>query len=725
MMKSTLIRQRDITDCGAACLASVAAHYHLNLPVAKIRQIAGTDSKGTNALGIVEAAEKLGFSAKGVRGGMDALHGIPVPTIAHVVMKDVLHHYVVIYAVTNQVVKVMDPALGKIESYSLADFETIWSGVLILLMPNEKFKKGDERVSVASRFWFLLSPHRSILIQSLVGAMVFTLIGLTTAIYVQKIVDHVLPTQNLNLLNVLSLGMLALLGIQFVINTFKSLFVLKTGQQIDARLILGYYKHLLSLPQRFFDTMRTGEIISRINDAVKIRVFINEMAIDILVNCFVLIFSFGLMFTYYWKLASIVLLVVPVYFIIYWFTNRLNRKVERNVMECSAELESQLVESISSVRTIKSFGLEYHANLKTELRFVRLMDSIYKSGLNGIFSSNTSQLTSRLFTIVLLWIGAGYVVDQTITPGELMSFYAIIGYFTGPVSSLIGANKSYQNAMIAADRLFEVMDLEGVQNAEGIKLSRDDLGDINFKNVRFRYGTRKTVFEGLNLTIKKGSFTAVVGESGSGKSTIASLLKRMYPIDEGKILIGAHEINSIERDSFNELISIVPQEVDLFAGSVIENVALGEFQPDTKRIMKLAQQLGLLDFINELPNGFGSYLGENGVNLSGGQRQRLAILRALYSDPEIIIFDEATSALDAKSEQLVIETMLQLKDQGKTILTISHKLNTVAMADRLLILDNGNIVGEGTHEELLKGNADYQFLWNRQTGQPLVTSPYI
>lgn len=725
MNKSTLIKQRDVTDCGAACLASVAGHYSLNLPVAKIRQIAGTDKKGTNALGMIEAAEKMGFSAKGVKGGMDALPKIPVPTIAHVVVKEVLHHYVVIYAVTDKEVKVMDPAYGKIESYTYADFEAIWSGVLILLMPNENFKKGDEKVSISSRFWFLLNPHRGVLIQALVGAAVFTLIGLTTAIYVQKIVDHVFPSRNYNLLNLLSIGMIALLVIQIAVNTLKSIFILKTGQQIDAKLILGYYKHLLTLPQRFFDTMRVGEIISRINDAVKIRVFINEMALDILVNCFVVLFSFALMFSYYWKLAVIMLLVVPVYFGIYWLTNRFNRKVERKVMEHSAELESQLVESVNSVRTIKSFGMEQHANLKTEIRFVNLLGGIYRSGKNAIFSSNATQTTSRLFTIILLWIGAGYVMDQTITPGELMSFYAIIGYFTGPVGSLIGANKSYQNAMIAADRLFEIMDVEGQDDEDKLKVDREDAGDIQLVDVKFRYGTRKTVFENLSLTFKKGDITAIVGESGSGKSTIASILKRLYPVDQGKVLIGAYEINSIQQDSLNDLIGIVPQQVDLFAGSVVENIALGEFQPDTKRIMKLAQELGVLDFINELPNGFGSYLGENGVNLSGGQRQRLAILRALYPDPEIVVFDEATSALDAKSEELVIRAMLRLKDQGKTVVTISHRLSSVTMADKIVVLVKGKVMGEGTHEELLTNNHHYQSFWNRQMGQPLTSKSHV
>lgn len=417
MNKNTLIKQRDITDCGAACLASIAANYKLKMPVSKIRQIASTDQKGTNVLGMIEAAGKLGFTAKGVRGEFDSLFKIPLPTVAHVIINKKLHHYVVIYKVTKEHIVVMDPGQGKFKHYSHEEFKEIWSGVLILMMPNDDFKAADEKVSIYARFWFLLKPHKMLIAQIFVGALVYTLIGLSTSIYVQKIVDQVIVNGNNNLLNLLSTVMIGLLVIQLVINGIKSIFMLRTGQQIDARLIFGYYKHLLRLPQRFFDTMRVGEIISRISDAFKIRSFINEVGMNMMVNVMVILFSFGLMFTYYWKLALIVLLVLPLYSLIYFITNKLNKKTERKIMENGAELESQLVESITSMRTVKSFGLEDITNLKTETRFVTMLDSVYNSGRNAILSGNSTEFVSRLFTIILLWLGAGYVLQTEITPG--------------------------------------------------------------------------------------------------------------------------------------------------------------------------------------------------------------------------------------------------------------------------------------------------------------------
>lgn len=398
------------------------------LPIAKVRQLSHTDTRGTNVLGMVQGLEKMGFNAKGVKGGADALPEIPLPAIAHIITKEQYHHYVVIYKVVKGKIEVMDPAFGKIEEYTIEEFSKIWTGVLILLEPNEYFEQKNEKTSVYKRFYNLVQPHKSILVQALVGAVVYTILGLSTSIYIEKITDYVLIDGNRRLLNLLSVGMIIILLFQIFIGAMKSVLVLRTGQKMDKHLILGYYKHLLKLPQRFFDTMKVGEIISRVNDAVKIRTFINDVAIQIFVNIFIVIFSFALMFTYYWKLALIMAIIIPFYFVIYWITNKLNKKVERKLMEESAELESHLVESITSVRTIKQFGIETFANNKTDNAFTSLLKTIYKSVLNSLFSGNSSEFLSRIFTIILLWVGAGYVIDRAITPGELLSFYALIGY---------------------------------------------------------------------------------------------------------------------------------------------------------------------------------------------------------------------------------------------------------------------------------------------------------
>ncbi len=708
------VKQRDITDCGAACLASIGAWYKLGLPVSRIRQIAGTDQKGTNAWGLVKAAEKMGFTAKGVKGDIEALPTAPLPAIAHVIVKKILQHYVVLYHVKEGMAEYMDPGDGLMHKVTMEEFAEMWTGVLILLAPGNEFIPRNEKISNLQRFFYLLKPHRSILVQSLVGAVLYTVLGLSTSIYIQKITDYVLVDRNMKLLNLLSVGMVVILLVQLFIGTAKSIFIMKTGQKIDLRLILGYYKHLLTLPQRFFDTMRVGEIISRINDAVKIRAFINDTAISLLVNVFIVFFSFSLMFLYSWKLALIILTIVPFYGIVYYITNRVNKKRERKLMEHSAELESQLVESLNSVRTIKEFGLESYSNMKTEMRFVELLRTVYKSGQNAIFSGLSTEFLSRIYTIILLWVGCYFVVDNTITPGELLSFYAILGYFTSPAASLIGMNKSIQNALIAADRLFEIMDLEREEEENKMDLSPEKAGEIIFNDITFSYGTRTDVFENFSFTIGKGQITAVIGESGSGKTTLVALVQKLYPLNGGSISIGGYNIAHITSESLRNIVGVVPQRLDLFGGNIVDNIAVGEFKPDIERIIEICKTLGMLGFIEKLPGGLNTYIGENGATLSGGQKQRIAIARALYRNPEILVFDEATSSLDSESEYFVQEAINQMKAAGKTVVVIAHRLSTVVHADKIAVLENGKLLEEGSHKQLWAAEGRYYQMWQKQ-----------
>ncbi len=520
---------------------------------------------------------------------------------------------------------------------------------------------------------------------------------------------------NVRLLNLLSIGMLVILVFQLLIGTLKSVMVLQTGQRIDKYLILGYYKHLLSLPQRFFDTMKVGEIISRVNDAVKIRAFINDVAIQAVVNVLIVVFSFALMFTYFWKLALIMLLVIPFYLGVYWLSNKLNKKVERRMMEEGAELESHLVESLNSVKTIKQFGIETYFNSGTDNRFSHLLKTIYASVMNGLFSSTSGELLSRLFTIILLWAGSYYVIERTITPGELLSFYALIGYFTGPVTQLIGMNKTLQNALIAADRLFEIMDLEREESEEKLQLTSDLVGDIVFDNVRFSYGSRVEVFRNFSCRIERGKMTAVIGESGSGKTTLGALIQQLYPLQEGKISIGQYDLNYISKSSLRERIAIVPQQIDLFSGNVISNIAVGEDIPNFQRLLQVVNELEMMSFIEKLPAGFETQLGENGSMLSGGQRQRIAIARALYRDPDILILDEATSALDTSTEQVIQRAFRRFKDSGKTMIVIAHRLSTIGEADTILVLKDGVLIEQGEHKQLLAQESVYKDMWKKQS----------
>ena len=722
MNKGVKIKQHDITDCGAACLASISAYYGLHLPIAKIRQMAFTDRKGTNVLGLIEAAGKLGFEVKAVKSkkpdgsnNTEPLYKIPTPAIAHVVKSGKLLHYEVIYSVKKDRIQIMDPGTGELKWGLLEKFNKEWTGILVLLMPKDDFQKADNKVSMLKRFSFLLKPHRKAVAESIFGAVIYTLLGLATSIYVGKIVDNVIPGGNGNLLNLLSVLMIAILILSLFIDAVKTVYMLKTGIKIDTRLILGYYKHLLRLPQSFFDTMRSGEIISRVNDAVKIRSFINETLVGLMVNIFTVIFAFALMFTYYWKLAVIMLIIIPLYMILYILYNRVNRVILRKGMEQAAELNAQLVESINTAGTVKRFGLEEYEDIKTENRFVTYIKTVYKSSINALWAGMGSGAISRLFTIILLWAGTFFVLDNIITSGELMSFYSLTSYFIGPIASLVGINRVYQDAKIAASRLFEIMDLD-VEEVDGkIHFSKEQVGDIKFEHVYFRYGTRTEVFKDFSVNFKKGQISAIVGESGSGKTTLVALLQNLYELQQGHVRIGGVEVRHIDNSDLRSLVCVVPQRIDLFEGTILENITLDDYDPDNGRVLSICKEVGLLEFIESLPMGFNTNIGENGVQLSGGQRQRLAIIRALYRNPEILVLDEATSSLDSESEKSIKQIVSNLRAQGKTVLLIAHRLGTVMNADEIFVLKEGTLMEQGTHSELVAKEGEYASFWKLQT----------
>ncbi|MDP4128702.1 MAG: peptidase domain-containing ABC transporter [Bacteroidota bacterium] len=708
MKKGTLQKQRDATDCGATCLASVSAHHGLHISVSRIRLWAGTDKQGTSLYGLMKAAKRMNFQARGVKAHQEHIGEIPLPAIFHLILESGIQHFVVVYRVTQNRVMYMDPARGKIIRQVLPAFQKLWTGVALILLPLAGFHGGGRYEPVFKRFWILIRPHRSILLQALLGAMIYTILGLTTSIYVQKIIDFVLPDANRKLMSLLGLLMVVILAFQMLAGYFKSLLALRTGQQIDAQLILGYYRHLLNLPQAFFDSMRVGEIISRVHDAVKIRTFINDTALQLVIHALSLFLSITVMFLYYRKLALVMLLMIPLYLILYIISNRINAKWQRNIMETGSALESQLVESVNGIGTIRGFGAEHYFNQQTEKKFIPLMRAVYKTGKAGLVLNHISELNTRLITVILLWAGSYFVMDRQLSAGALLSFYALAAYFTTPVQALIGANKIMQDAIIAADRLFEIIDLETEKEKDGtLGMTVIPAGDLEFRNVHFRYGSGNKVFCGLDLTIEHHRITAIVGESGSGKSTLLSLLQRLYPLTEGNISIGGTDIRYIHHAVLCRIIAPVPQQTDLFQGTIVSNIALGDDEPDMESILQLCKRLGLHEFIDRLPGRYQAEIREQGANLSGGQKQRIAMARALYRDPEILILDEATSSLDPESEQKVLETLQWFYSRKKTIIIIAHRLTTIKYCHRILLLQGGKLAASGPHEQLMRESEVY------------------
>jgi ATP-binding cassette, subfamily C, bacteriocin exporter len=608
-------------------------------------------------------------------------------------------------------VEMMDPAAGARQRVSRDSFEREWSGAMVLLAPASRFVAGNQRTSTIRRFVELIAPHRAVLAMTLIGAVVHTALGLTTTVYVQQLVDHVLVDGNRNLLNLLSVGLLIVIVAQTLIGGMKGVLILHTGQRIDATLILGYYRHLLGLPQRFFDTMRIGEITSRIGDAVKIRALINDIAVELIVSTLVIALSLAVLFLYSAMLAVVVMGIIPVYAGIWTLANARNRHASREIMERSAELQSQLVESVSTIGTIKRFGLEAQVELRTEVRFVRLLRAVFRSSRIALTTATVTGAVSRLAVVAVLWTGSVLVIERRLTPGELMSSYALLGYLTGPLLTLITANRTIQDALIAADRLFEIMDLERDRVTAHATIEVVTGGDIDLEHVSFRYGARAPALRDVTLRFRRGAVTAIVGESGSGKSTIAALIQGVYVADDGRIRIGGIDVRHLRSESMRALVCTVPQRIDLISGSILENIALGDSAPDVRRVVDAARAAGITDMIDRLPAGLATELGENGATLSGGERQRLAIARALYRDAEILILDEATSSLDGPSIRRVRQLTQDRRARGQTVVVIAHDLDLVIDADHIVVLRDGAVVEEGTHADLVSRRGAYHALW--------------
>ncbi|MCL2500965.1 MAG: peptidase domain-containing ABC transporter [Defluviitaleaceae bacterium] len=724
-MRFFCVKQHDITDCGAACIATISKQHGLSLPIAQIREIAGTDTKGTNAYGIVKAAEELGFSAKAVKGDKDAFFTpFPLPCIAHVVVNGSLLHYVVIHKITKKQVIIADPGVGLVKLTPAEFFGDVknnipkyqWSGVLIFVVPGTSFVKGDKTIGIFRRFFHLLLPQKKLIIHVFVASIIAVLLGILGAFYFRLLLDEILPAGLNNTLHIISIGVILLAVFRVLLDAFRSHLLLYLSQKLDISLLLSYYRHVLSLPMNFFGTRKVGEIVARFQDAGHVREAISGATLTIMIDTVMVAAGGIILYNQNTYMFGIAVIIVVVYFFIVFCFNALYRRLNRKLMEDNAQLTSYLVESLNGIQTIKAYSAEGEANIKTEKKFITLLGSIFKLSLVSNLQGSLNGLLDAIGGIIIIWVGALNVLNGNITIGQLITFNALLVYFHDPVKNLINLQPMMQTAVVAADRLGEILDLPPEkQSNETNKLTPERLtGNIEMTDISFRYGTRKLVLEDISIKARQGEKIAFVGESGSGKTTLAKLLLNLYVPEKGEILINENNIKDIRIDALRERIAYVPQETFLFSGTIMENLMLGLHLIGPEAVIEAAKMAQAHDFINALPLRYETMLEENGANLSGGQRQRLAITRAILKKPDILILDEATSNLDSITER-AIEKTINDYSQGITTFIIAHRLSTIKRCDRIYLLDKGRITESGTHEELLALKEQYYELVKAQS----------
>ncbi|MBQ2981086.1 MAG: peptidase domain-containing ABC transporter [Lachnospiraceae bacterium] len=726
-MKYYCVKQHDITDCGAACLATICKQNGYKIGITKIREVAGTDKQGTNAYGVIKAAESLGFSAKGVKGNKEAFFSeFPLPCIAHVIVDGSLLHYVVIHKITKKQVIIADPAVGIVKLTPEEFFGEIhedgkppkyqWSGVLVLLVKNESFKKGDETKGLFSRFFHLLIPQKKLLLHIFVASLIYTVLGILGAFYFKEMIDNVLPNGLQKTLMTLSIGVILLNVFKVLLNAFRSHLLLYLSQKLDIALLLGYYRHVLELPMNFFGTRKVGEIISRFNDAGKVRDAISGATLTIMIDTFMALAGAIILYMQNGKMFGITLIIVVLYVVIVISFNKWYEKLNRKQMEDNAELTSYMVESLNGIQTIKAYNAERKANRETEIKFVKLLKSVFNLSWVSNLQGSLKVFIELVGGVVILWVGGVSVINGEMTIGALITFNSLLAYFLEPIKNLINLQPEMQTAVVAADRLGEILDLEAEKSEmEYKKMSPSSLaGDIEIKNLDFRYGTRRLVLENINLSIMKGQKVAFVGESGSGKTTLSKLLLNLYGAEKGEIIINGNNIKDIQLECLREKIAYIPQETFLFSGTIFENLTLGLDEATMDDIIDASKMAQAHEFINELPLRYETMLEENGANLSGGQRQRLAIARAMLKKPDILILDEATSNLDSITERALDKTINEFSKDMTTIF-IAHRLSTIKNCDVIFVMEKGKIIERGTHRELTDMGGKYAQLVKQQS----------
>ncbi len=483
------------------------------------------------------------------------------------------------------------------------------------------------------------------------------------------------------------------------------------GQKMDVSILFGYYNHMIRLPMKFFSTRKTGEIISRFSDADNINDAVAETVLTLMLDVIMSVIGGIIVYFQNQYLFAVSVVILLFYLIIVFSFKGVLKKINNEVLENNSQLTSLIIQSINGIETIKSYNLEKRIQDETEFKYLKVIKSSLKRTKISIFLGTLSGLVELFGNMLIIWIGAAQVINGKLTLGEMLVFNTLLGYFTGPVKSLIGLQPTIQVAMVSADRLGEVIDLDLEQTEEKL-IPKNLKGDIEIKNLDFRYGTRELILKNINMEVKKGEKIALVGESGSGKTTLAKLILKFYDFEKGEININNFNIKDIDIIFLREKIAYISQDIFLFNKTIKENLILND-EIDIEEVIELAKKINAYDFINQLPQRFNYTIEENGANLSMGQKQRLSILRALLKKPDILIMDEATSNLDTITESIIQNTLNNLNLE-MTIIIIAHRLSTIRMCDRIYVLDKGEIIEFGSHEELIHMKGKYYKLLKEQ-----------
>jgi subfamily B ATP-binding cassette protein HlyB/CyaB len=661
---------------------------------------------------MLRCAKDLGLKARAFRTSWQKLPDVPFPAIAE--LKD--GGFLVTGKAGEDRIIVQPPGSPRPTLMSKDEFEAAWSGRVVLMTRRAVLTDLSRRFDIT---WFMgaVYKYRRLLGEVLVASLFLQLFALVSPLFFQVVIDKVLVHRSLSTLDVLMFGLVAISIFEAVLGTLRTYLFSHTTNRIDVELGARLFRHLLGLPLAYFQARRAGDSVARVRELENIRNFLTSSALTLVIDLFFGFVFLAVMFLYSPLLTVIVLGSFPFYIGISAaatpiFRRRLDEKFARG-----AENQAFLVESVSGVETLKAMAVEPQMQRRWEDQLAAYVAASFRVLTLGNTASQAVQLVSKLVTAATLYFGAKLVIDQSLSVGELVAFNMLSGRVTAPVLRLAQMWQDFHQARLSVARLGDILNTPAEPAYTATRAALPAIrGDITFEHVTFRYRIDGAeILRDVSVHIPAGQVVGIVGPSGSGKSTLAKLIQRLYIPESGRVLVDGVDLSMVDMPWLRRQVGVVLQENVLFNRTIRDNIALADPGMPMQRIIAAAELAGAHDFILELPEAYDTVVGERGSTLSGGQRQRIAIARALVSDPRILIFDEATSALDYESER-IIQSNMQRIARGRTVVIIAHRLSTVRGADRLLTLDRGRLVEDGTHEQLIVSGGRYASLHRIQAG---------
>ena len=707
--KYPIILQQSEEDCGAACLASIAKYHGRTLRINRIRETIGTNQKGTTLLGLKQGADTIGFNARSVKANPEILKQIdraPLPAIIHWQG----YHWVVLYGKQGDKYVIADPAIG-IRFLSEKELAEAWEDLVCLLVepdPKRFFSEADEKVSNMSRLLRRVWYYRQIIFQVFLLNIVLGLLSIASPFLVQILTDDVLIRGDFQLLTSVVIAVIVMNIFSSCLELVQSNMIAHFAQRLELGLVMEFCRKILHLPLNYYETRRSGEIVSRLTDIKEINQLVSQVIVSLPSQFFIALISLIVMCLYSFSLTIVAVFIAVVMTLSTIALLPILQQKTRSLFALEAENQGVLVETFKGAMTLKTTSSAPQFWEEYQGRFGKLANLSFRTTQIGIVNDVFSGLVSNIGNICLLWFGSNLVINEQLSIGQLLAFIAMNQYVSTLVSTLVGLMDELAKVQTATRRLSEVIDYppETDKNYQKPEAIIKNNADIICSNISFHYAGRIDLLENFSVRFPGGKSIALIGESGCGKSTVAKLIAGLYPVQSGNVQIGIYNLEDLDINSLRKQVVLVPQDAHFWSRSIIENFYLAAPGVTFEKIVKACQISGADEFISRLPDKYQTVLGEFGANISGGQRQRLAIARGIVNDPPVLILDESTSGLDPMGESEVLQKLLSYR-RGKTTIFISHRPRVISRADWIILLNHGQLELQGSVPSLRAKHGDH------------------